>query len=803
MKTQKVASLILVCLLVFGMFAGCNQKAPAPSVQTPSQSENLPAEKPATSTSSTVSVGELKNKYGESDAGKLLPMYNLDPHEPLVISLKYTPTNIKDVFSVHTDEKCLEASEVALMVSPSDYSSTGPKSYEVWPIMAPLSNSDTECLWGGVSNYFIKFNYDISAETETKLDKPVIVAFSIQSPAAIPNIGYTLENGCFTLTWTAVEGATAYRIYQRRVFGDLLVDSNIAPSGKEEAYSGEWPLLKKEVSADTLSFNDWLDTGEGGKTLTSTGDANLPYLIGHQNQGVNGEYYVTAVVDGKESLFSMGVNTANLDLPAEIDDEASFTFFDTPADLPMSVAVRYVDGSVKPHRVFYESIGGDEVKYTVENTDLVGCVYVRENAEHVQPDPQAQEPDSNSGFVAPENTTEQNAPADVPTINDGKGVPEEPVETPTTPTEPSGDTTEPSEPPAEHQEPEKTITEQQVENTEKVLEEANQETVETPEGITVTASSAAEEYLAWALVAGKAEISLAAFPELQNWAVLTDVLNEVVYQNPMILGVRSYAYNYVTMTLAVEYDYSVEEMRQRQDEILAEGKKIIGSIITSDMDDAAKRRAIYDYLEANTTYDDAACDNAMENNFQGMDNNYRDSFSTYGILVKKVGVCQSYAYAFDYLCELAGVNCIVVTGDIMGYLPHAWNKVEVDGEWLSIDVTNNEKSLGVEDFMYENPDALAYAMGYIEDDLYYTVDDDVYHSSNTALSRYKDCIIASTDELDTFIHKNANVGSTVEFLATYEGFESDDVISALAKAGIKELGNSIVIYGYVWFEVAA
>jgi hypothetical protein len=164
-------------------------------------------------------------------------------------------------------------------------------------------------------------------------------------------------------------------------------------------------------------------------------------------------------------------------------------------------------------------------------------------------------------------------------------------------------------------------------------------------------------------------------------------------------------------------------------------------------------------------------------------------------------VCQSYAYTFDYLCELAGVDCIVVTGNMMGYLPHAWNKVEVDGEWLVIDVTNNEQSLGIEDFMFENPDAVAYALGYIEDDLYYTADDNVYHSTNVALSKYKDCIITSTTELDTYIRENAKVGSSVEFLVTYEGFESDDVMAALAKTDIKELGSSIVICGYVWFEV--
>ena len=807
MNIKKFCCLVLACLMVVSVVAGCSNDKPEPT-EKPSQNVTKPTENPTEKPSGdTVSIGELKNKYGETDAGKLLPMYNLDPNQPLEIALKYTPSNDKDVFSIHTDEKCLEASRITLMVSPSDYNPTGPKTYEVKPLMAPLSNTKNENVWGGVSNYFIKFNYDITAETETKLEKPVIVAFSIKSPAAIPNTSYVMRNGCITLTWTPVEGATAYRIYQRQIMTPL-EDTNIAPSGKEEGFSGTFPMLVKEVSADTLSFNDWLGNGKGGKSPVAVEHTGLREINSYQNQGVNGEYYVTAVVDGKESLFSMGVNTANMELPKEFANSSLlYATYDTPDDLPTTISIKYVDGSVRSHKAFYESLGGTDVKYTVENTELIGIVTVRENGEQIQPASHA--PDRNPGFVAPENKTAQNAPVDVPTINNGEKLsqePQEPVETPTEPPEPSDtpDVTEPSEKPTEPSvTPEKPIVEQQVENTQEVLEKANQNTVPVPSKITVTASSAAEEYLALNMIDGKTEISLAAFPELQTWSELTDILNEVVYQNPMILGVRTYSYNYGTMCLTVEYDYTTEEIKTRQAEIIAEGFKIIQEIIDADMDNAAKRRAIYDYLESNTTYDDAACDNALENNFQGMSDEYRDSFSTYGILVKKVGVCQSYAYAFDYLCELAGAPCIVVTGNIMGYLPHAWNKVEVNGEWLVIDVTNNEKSLGVKDFMYENPDAIANALGYVEDDLWYTVDDDVYHSTNIALSKYKDCIVTNTTELDTYIREHAKVGTAVEFLATYENFAADDVIASLEKIDVTEVGKSIIICGYVWFEVVA
>ena len=63
--------------------------------------------------------------------------------------------------------------------------------------------------------------------------------------------------------------------------------------------------------------------------------------------------------------------------------------------------------------------------------------------------------------------------------------------------------------------------------------------------------------------------------------------------------------------------------------------------------------------------------------------------------VEAVGpVCQGYAYAFKYLCDKMGIDCVVVTGDLyQAYAdpgPHAWNAVELDGKWYGVDVTSND-----------------------------------------------------------------------------------------------------------------
>lgn len=52
------------------------------------------------------------------------------------------------------------------------------------------------------------------------------------------------------------------------------------------------------------------------------------------------------------------------------------------------------------------------------------------------------------------------------------------------------------------------------------------------------------------------------------------------------------------------------------------------------------------------------------------------------------GACMSYAYSFRFLCDRAGIPCILIQSQ-----DHQWNQVYVDGQWRDVDVT----SIDVED----------------------------------------------------------------------------------------------------------
>ena len=216
---------------------------------------------------------------------------------------------------------------------------------------------------------------------------------------------------------------------------------------------------------------------------------------------------------------------------------------------------------------------------------------------------------------------------------------------------------------------------------------------ETEQEYEVTANSALSEYLAVNMLNASTLISLEDFPESSDQAYLQDAWEEAVYQNPMILGVTGASVAEDGRTLAVSYDTEADVIRGKQKEIAAETERVVSEIITGDMSDLEKELAINRYLCDTAEYDTAALENAGENDYEDTDEEFRDSFTPYGVLFNKKGVCSSYAGAFKLLAQEAGLECIVVTGYLDGELPHAWNKVKIDGEWRIVDAANNDNEL--------------------------------------------------------------------------------------------------------------
>ena len=283
----------------------------------------------------------------------------------------------------------------------------------------------------------------------------------------------------------------------------------------------------------------------------------------------------------------------------------------------------------------------------------------------------------------------------------------------------------------------------------------------------VTANSALSEYLAVNMMNANPMISLADFPESSDLSYLLDAWEEAVYQNPMVLGVTGASILGDGKTLAVSYDTEADVIREKQAEIAAETERVVSEIITDDMSELEKEMAINQYLCDTAEYDTAALENAGENDFEDVDEEFNDSFTPYGVLLNKTGVCSSYAGAFKLLAEEAGLECIVVTGYLDGELPHAWNKVKIDGEWQIVDSTNNDNEL-IFNALLNLPDAVADKV-LVEDERY-------------VLDSELDSYQANTDEKE-YYHINNR-------------FYAQDQITAPLTEELKEEGTAVLRTDY-------
>ena len=301
------------------------------------------------------------------------------------------------------------------------------------------------------------------------------------------------------------------------------------------------------------------------------------------------------------------------------------------------------------------------------------------------------------------------------------------------------------------------LVEEQIESGKREMEEANAETVPDADFI-YFADSAEEEYLALMMIARQDYINLSAFPCLQNQEYLVDCLMKVVRQNPFIISPTSFSGTSDPNVIQVAYEFDEQETLKRQEDSFREAQSIIDQVITAGMSEEEKVMAVWNYLEANTEYDYAACEYGEEHGFDSADmGQYADAFNIYGIMCNKVGVCQSYSYVYKTLLAMSDVPCVTLEGYLDKTLPHAWNAVNIDGQWYWMDVTNNAKTTGIPYYLYQTSADVAIAMDYVLDDEYELNDKlDFVMSSDNSKDWYVQNNLYATDEYelaDALLHR--------------------------------------------------
>lgn len=137
----------------------------------------------------------------------------------------------------------------------------------------------------------------------------------------------------------------------------------------------------------------------------------------------------------------------------------------------------------------------------------------------------------------------------------------------------------------------------------------------------------------------------------------------------------------------------------------AEAKRILREIVSDDMSEYAKVKAIFDWVCYTTHYDHKVPEidaKIKTGDLSGNSSDYR-AFYIEGVFFDQgQAVCDGMSKAFALLCGLENIECYKVVGvsntssNTSDTPDHAWNKVKIDlnddgvGEWYVVDVTQND-----------------------------------------------------------------------------------------------------------------
>lgn len=118
------------------------------------------------------------------------------------------------------------------------------------------------------------------------------------------------------------------------------------------------------------------------------------------------------------------------------------------------------------------------------------------------------------------------------------------------------------------------------------------------------------------------------------------------------------------------WEVDTDIIASMQAEIDKKAGEIMGAV--SGMSDWDKLEYFHDYI-------------VLHNNFVKDDNG--DTTTIYSGFIGGNIQCSGYAKSMQYLCDLAGIESMVVVGSNENNESHAWNVIKVNGDWYNLDTT--------------------------------------------------------------------------------------------------------------------
>lgn len=148
-------------------------------------------------------------------------------------------------------------------------------------------------------------------------------------------------------------------------------------------------------------------------------------------------------------------------------------------------------------------------------------------------------------------------------------------------------------------------------------------------------------------------------------------LNDSYLRNSL----SSWAYETEAILFNTKIAFNISYRTSKEEELIVEQEttKIILDIIKPNMTEFEKVKAINDYIVLTAEYSD---------------NTVASPYSPVSILTEGKGVCLAYSLLAQKLLNKAEIESYIVEGETTE--PHAWNLVNIDGEYYHLDTTWND-----------------------------------------------------------------------------------------------------------------
>lgn len=164
-------------------------------------------------------------------------------------------------------------------------------------------------------------------------------------------------------------------------------------------------------------------------------------------------------------------------------------------------------------------------------------------------------------------------------------------------------------------------------------------------------------------------------------------INDIINDDNILPSINNYVHpfnSYASFSISVNNFGKVNVTIERiyTDEIISvlrkKIKEIESNIITNDMDNKDKIKAVHDYIINNTKYDSEK----EYTEINGIKNYKNKSNIAYGPLINGKAICGGYTDAMSIMLYELGIYNFKISND-----NHVWNVINLDDKWLNTDLT--------------------------------------------------------------------------------------------------------------------